>query len=519
MEVGVGNFQRVVAAQLRKWASPEHGFALPVALGVTVILSLTAITVIESAASNSRAAKYSTSKQNAYSLAEAGLNTALSILNNQANNPMDPTLLSQRTTAYDTGTATWSGTLDSAPVGGGNPIWTITSTGSSRNAFGSQPATKTISAQAVVNPSPYFQTQQNQAWSYDYSKATGTIGGCDQVIWNTFGAPLYVSGNLCIDNNTTNLTTGWIQSGPILVQGQTTLKNAANKIQSATGGDISGALQVKLGCQYLVQVVHNPCLRGGPPNDNVWSGLITNTPVILPPPVADFDYWYVHAAPGPKVPCNPAKSSPPSTWPIFENETSNATRNNSVGIVDLTPATSYDCFAGNGSGGLPLGELKWDALTRKLYIIGTVYIDGSAKVTNAVVNTYTGWGSLYLSGTFLMQNSKLCAGVSDPACTFANNIFSMVFQMMLVVADGNGGQVPAGDSIRLSNSSFEGLLYGTNAIDVDLTSAFEGPAVASTLKFDGVVKPWTSTWFVPTGTPSNPQTSKTAVQPPKNFTG
>jgi Tfp pilus assembly protein PilX len=499
----------------------QAGFALPMALGIMFVLGIAVVAAIDYTSQNARYAAISKSRGSAYDIAEAGLNAAYSVLNNPANNPMDGTLLPQRTTQYNGGTATWSGTLNTTPPGGGNPTWTITSVGSIRNPFGGRPSTKTLTTQVVVNPSPYFQTQQNNAWSYDYS-AKSLSGGCDQNITNSFGAPLYVTGNLCITN--ANGTTGWITAGPVAVWGQTSLVNSGNQVQSTGGGNISGSFQSALGCKYMAQAVHNPCRSGGAPNDNVWASQLGNSPINLPAPVADFNYWYVQAAPGPKVPCNPSKSSAPSTWPTFENETSNPTRNNSVGVVDLTPAgTSYDCYAGNGSNGWPLGELKWDATNNKLWIIGTVYIDGSAKISNASPTniTYTGWGSLYLTGSFYMNNTKLCAGISDPNCTFGNNAFSMLWQMMLVVADGQGTQpgVPSGDSVKLTNSSFEGLLYGTTQVETDINSNFEGPAVGSPLKFDGVVKPWTPTWFVPTGTPGNPMTSKTVVNPPTNFTG
>jgi hypothetical protein len=499
----------------------EHGLALPMALGIMVVLGIMVTATIEYTSQNARSAAISKSRGSAYDVAEAGLNAAYSVLNNPANNPMDPSLLSQQTTQFGGGTATWSGTLDTAPPGGGNPTWTITSIGTVRNPFAGSASTKKLTSQVVVDPSPYFQTQQNNAWSYDYS-STPLSSGCNQNVTNSFGAPLYVTGNLCITN--ANGTTGWITSGPVHVWGQTTLVNSGNKVQSTGGGNISGALQVKLGCKYQAQAVHNPCRAGGAPNDNVWSGTIGNSPVNLPAPVADFDYWYAQAAPGPKVPCNASKSSAPSTWPTFENETNNPTRNNSAGVVDLTPVgQSYDCYAGNGSNGWPLGELKWDATNKKLFIIGTVYIDGSAKISNAAPTniTYTGWGTLYLSGSFYVNNTKVCAGYSDPNCTFNNNAFSMLWQIFLVVADGQGTQpgVPAGDSIRLTNSSFEGLFYGTTQIETDINSNFEGPAVGNPLKFDGPVKPWTQTWFVPTGTPGNPMTSKTQVNPPVNFTG
>src|SRR5207244_6517260 len=52
-------------------------------------------------------------------------------------------------------------------------------------------------------------------------------------------------------------------------------------------------------------------------------------------------------------------------------------------------------------------DLSWDATARVLTVNGTVFIDGSAKVANGLVNSYKGVGSLYLSGTLLLKGSKL----------------------------------------------------------------------------------------------------------------
>src|SRR6266576_4254355 len=64
----------------RKLMANEQGFALVIALAVTVVFSMTVVTVIESAASNSRTADRSKGRISAYSLAEAGINNAASIL-------------------------------------------------------------------------------------------------------------------------------------------------------------------------------------------------------------------------------------------------------------------------------------------------------------------------------------------------------------------------------------------------------------------------------------------------------
>jgi Tfp pilus assembly protein PilX len=58
-----------VLNRLRRRLQNEHGFALVIALAVTVVFSMTVITVIESASSNSRSSDMSKNRVSAYYLA------------------------------------------------------------------------------------------------------------------------------------------------------------------------------------------------------------------------------------------------------------------------------------------------------------------------------------------------------------------------------------------------------------------------------------------------------------------
>src|SRR3954453_8285628 len=66
--------------RLRQTLGQERGFALVIPLAVTFVFSMTVVTVIEAATSNSRSADRSKGRISAYSLAEAGIKHAASIL-------------------------------------------------------------------------------------------------------------------------------------------------------------------------------------------------------------------------------------------------------------------------------------------------------------------------------------------------------------------------------------------------------------------------------------------------------
>src|SRR5256886_14483829 len=148
--------------RLRRLLGEERGFALVIALGVTVVLSMTVVTVIEAASSNQRNATMSGGRASAYDLAEAGVNNAMSVLRLPTNNALDkyvfctdaaslPTLPCVRTNTYSSGTVTWYGNLYQNPAAG-TAYWDLFSTGHVRNPFGGADYMKTIRATITVVP-------------------------------------------------------------------------------------------------------------------------------------------------------------------------------------------------------------------------------------------------------------------------------------------------------------------------------------------------------------------------------
>jgi hypothetical protein len=278
--------------------------------------------------------------------------------------------------------------------------------------------------------------------------------------------------------------------------------------------------------------------------DNVYTAL-GSSPTSISSVIADFDYWYYNASPGPFSGCNASSThTGTAVLPVFENETSNPVRNNSVpAVVDLTPAGgTYDCIVGttggassgwcNSGNNQNLGEISWDGTN--LEVVGTVFFDGSVKISNASLSTktYTCWGSIYTSGTILMKNTKLCGALLDPDCNDGAGGFLdhwwPFWNWLFLVADGDGaaggasaqgGDVGAGDGVKFINSFFQGGAYATKAIHFDASAAtgFQGPAMAGTLIFDKDFKSagWDqSSSRMPSGTPGIQQNTKTKILQP-----
>jgi Tfp pilus assembly protein PilX len=164
------------------------------------------------------------------------------------------------------------------------------------------------------------------------------------------------------------------------------------------------------------------------------------------------------------------------------------------------------------------GELSWNATTKTLTVTGTILIDGGAKVSNSAMNSYNGQGTLYLSGTLRLTGS-LCGKVSGTTCDTAG--WKPDDEMLMIVANGSGGQVNPGDSIFMdNNNSYQGGLYGVNAVEFGNNASVDGPIVGSQILLSNnlVTNSFPTISEVPSGMPSNNDVYA-QPNPPQGFTG
>jgi hypothetical protein len=466
-----------------------------------LVLGVVATTAVSYTTAGEHSAGRSGADQLAFNLAEAGLNNAVSILALPSNNAYNPDLVPTQSVQMEGGTATWWGTLDQS-----TGTWHLFGRGTARNPTGAAVVTRTTSEYVDVSPS-LSQPANNLSWNYIWATRTGT--GCDMTIEQSVAvaSPLYVEGNLCLKNTAT------VGNGPLVVKGRLVMYQKANGV----GSPSNRVNEVHLGdgCQYWNKQPSVPC---GGPSDNVYARILDGTPPAVTPPQAQWDNWYLNANPGPFYPCYTSSG----TVPVFDNDANphaatTATRNASVAApFNLTPGASYTCRT-------DAGELSWDAPAHKLTIKGTVYVDGSAYVQNGAVNDYDGQGSLYLSGTFLIKNSFLCAVVNASGTGCApNSDWNPNQVLMMVAANGDGavnGQVPAGDGIQLVSATFQGALFATNAVDSDTTSQPIGPMIGSTVYLgQSVSTSFPTITIVPTGMISG-ATIYAQAQTPRGFSG
>jgi Tfp pilus assembly protein PilX len=584
----------------------ERGMALVMAIGITTVLAIAGTTAIAYSTSNATQATQSRARQSTFSLAEAGMNNAMAVLNLPTNNAMDPDTLPKCTTndmkytapgaartsvstwmqsTINGGTASWCGTFIVKEA-----LWYVTSIGSQQNPIGPQAGAVARTLEATVTVVPrVWQPLNNPVWNYLYAGHTGST--CDQSLNNNISGSsrMYVAGNLCLSPNVQ------LAQSTVIVGGNLDISNNA-----AVGASTSLATRVET-------YVGGNCRYGGgswvacsgnQDANHVYSKLSDGTTTavnhvapVIAPPAADFAKWYENAMPGPSLNCTTASGAVPT----FDGNY--PTRDNSVlTVFDLTPSSSYTCRVGPGANttlgaaitasqttltvasatGFPtssfsirvddeymtvtagfgtttwtvtrgahsstaathvlsqtvnlvndqtvnwdppsIGELSWNATTKTLTVSGTMMIDGSAKVSNSAMNGYNGQATLYLSGTLRLTGS-LCGKVSGSVCDTAG--WNPDREMLMIVANGNGGQINTGDSIFMdNNNSYQGGLYGVNAVEFGNNASVDGPIVGSQIILANnlITNSFPTISEVPSGMPSNMNVFA-QPNPPQGFTG
>jgi hypothetical protein len=490
--------------------------ALVMALGMMAVLTAVAATLFSYTSANSRTASYSGTKQKAYAGAEAGVNSAVSVLGLSTNNALDPCLLHPPTnptgvtcashtafqSTYDGGTVTWYGTLDQTAQ-----VWTVHSTASFPNPTGpsASPVTRTLSATVPISANQN-DVANTAVWNYIVSTKTSNSTTCDVTLANSviIDEPLYVAGNLCM-NNSAQVLQPTSTAVKLITLGKLVLMSPQNSVGTSSQpiyeADIGG------GCAGSITSTSHACTS----SDKVYATTLLNTASPIALPVVDDANAYLSAKPGPKNPCSVTSG----TAPMWDNDTTLDLATYPNGSVptafNLTPGANYTCEATDGSGSI-VGQLDWNNATKTLTIKGKMYIDGSVYSDNGVVNLYSGSATLYLSGTFSITNStKFCGSTAGAACDFST--WTPNSNMLVVVAHGNNG---SGYSVSMSNSTkWQGGFFATNGIDLGQSSIDEGPMFASGINLGNSVqvKPLPTITNLPLGAPLSPNVHAAPARP------
>ena len=424
---------------VRRKLGDERGLALPLALGVTVVLSSLAAAIFTYVTGNQGAAERSSADQRAYGLAEAGLSYAFSTLGNAAD-PYNATSVPSTTTTLSGGTTTYSGTLSGT-------TWTLTGVGTVANPSGPSAANvvRTVSAQAQVTTST---VPDMRAWNYLFiDQPSGCITLGNSV---TIDMALYIRGDICLNNN------AQIISPAVHVTGNVYVNNAAH---IGTPADPIDEFMAAGTCSYAG--IPTTC---GPPSQ-IYADTIGTAPPSIDKPSIDLPYWYANADLGPLSSC--------TTGSFPSGFDDNTTLDVSLGEVDLTPSSAYDCR--RVEGGVEVARLSWTpGSPGSLNIKGVIYIDGHITWSNLNLIVYDGRATIYASGQIRVRNRADLCGVAACDATWDPRVDLLVLVAGSLISEITGSDI--GGDIG-NHVNFQGAIYAVNDFQMDQNTTFWGPVI------------------------------------------
>lgn len=467
---------------MRPQFKDESGVALVMAVWILAFLMLAGSSLVFYAGSNASHAELSTEDARAVNLAEAGENYARAILYNaDPTDWTDSTAVGSGSLTLEGGTVDYSGTYDSA-----TKIWTLTGIGTHANPTGAAtPISRTVSSKVLVSTS----TGLDPAWGYIFADTSS----CTTLGNNlTIDAPIYVRGDLCMENS------ALITADLVQVRGTVQIKNSASIGTAATP---VGLVKVGGGCRYPWSGSYvTPCTSAQKVYRTVFFGSVQD---LTKPPI-DLPKWYADAKPGPMSQTCTTGSFPGQ----FDNDTA---LNRSNPTQNLFPTSAYDCQVKDGSGNL-LGRIAYTPGSPGTFIVdGTVFFDGKLELQGNRDVVYQGKGTIYASDSITIQNYiRLCANATCDAGSWNPNVDLLAFV--------SGAITDEGFKID-NNSTFHGAIYVVNDFIQGNSVIVCGPVLANDLFIDNN----TDICFVPfgdgpPGLPGNSVPTLELVNVPDSYT-
>jgi hypothetical protein len=568
---------------MRRLLKDQSGIALVMSVGMIAVLSSVGTTTLVYTTSNARSGVLSKDNERAFSLAEAGLNNAMAVLANPSNDALEADLLpsteeTASSASFEGGTAKWYGTLDI-----GNARWTVTSIGLYDNPTGTGVAQvrRKLVAEVPVTPTN-TQPNNNPAWNYIYARATGST--CDVTLSNNLSGQsrFYVAGNLCLNNNVDITSESLIVGGNVDLSNNADVGTTSARVLTYVGGNCryGGGSWTTPHCSGVQDSRHvyskladgttgvtspHSLVIPEPEADFVkWYEHAAPGPAQSctsssgTPPAFDNNYpnhnnslgtfeltpassYSCRVGPGANTTLSGAMNASQTTLSVpsaagfpatpfrirIDDEYMNVTAGFGTttwtvtrGVLGSTATSHVTSQTITWDDADTFGMLMWNATTKTLTVKGTVFIDGSASVTNGAVNMYNGQSTLYLSGVFYINNSsKLCGGVTGSDCAFSS--WDPNNELLTVITNSSGGMAGTGNGILVDNNAqFQGGLFATYDVAFANNSRSDGPIVGRTVKFSNNVQndQFPTITTVPAGMPGNPDVYA-QPHPPEMFAG
>ena len=478
----------------------EEGMALVLAVVTTTVIMIMVVAMLGFTSASSRDANLKDAGQTAYALAEGGVNQGLAQLASHyyqewgspptpspyrpdgktpvnSSTVFDPSWFTGITSqqAPDAGACTatstcmsWSATYSTAGAAGiKKGTITITGTGTVPNPTGAHALVRRLTTTIDVLKKPVL-VKTPDYWKEIYTGAPPTPGVCNLVLGNgvTITAPLYVAGNLCLQqsaqiygSNVTLKVFGWVWLKNTSTIGSST--GAPARIGSAL---INGACSTDPGNTAPDQTTPPaPHCTVNASGGKVWdnAGSPSGSSHSAQSPTPD---------PLPTVDWTQAQMDQSDPAPSCTNG-----RSLSEPTFALTPATSYSCTTA-------VGSIAWNATSHVLTVDGNIWFPGNLSIdTSNVPTTYTGLGSFFVWGTITTANNAfLCVKLAGSECDFANatnsgstGFWDATKNLLLLQAHG---------AVTGTNFHFQGGIYSFASISLGGggggTAGTQGPLIS-----------------------------------------
>jgi hypothetical protein len=433
-----GQLVRMGQGQMVRRLRAEHGMALPLALGIMLVLSIAVFAVIEFSSANTRNSSLNERRQSAKALAEAGVSHGASVLAKQLS-------LDGGYTSSPTGTATLQGT--SVPwtatyqTGSSPRTWIVSSTASLANPTGPGASTvpRTVSARFSWTSSP-----DPSVW-----RGLTLFNQGDVPLMSDDGAaiktPVYIKGNVKITAGKYLGNSFQVDQGNLTLEGDEDVTSIGASARPSPhcgpsfpppGGcaNVNWKIDFPPYSQPAPHLVSDFRVEGtctvvgggtcsqtssiGGPAGKIWltsSAAFSTTvdPVIKP--TVDFTTAKATAHLRWNQGCQTQTGSPPSF--------------SSTGDIQLMTGSSYTCRRDTNGDGTVDGELSWTTGNPgTLTVKGNIYFNGNIKQdSDNRWGKVSGKAIIYTDGFVLLKgvNSGLCGvtGGTVPACNNATGVW------------------------------------------------------------------------------------------------
>jgi hypothetical protein len=487
--------------------------ALPLALGIMLVLSIAVFAIIEFSSANTRNSSLNERRQTAKALAEAGVAHGASFLAQQTSTYT--TNVPTQTVVIDGVNVTWSATYATS-----TSTWTVTARANEPNPTGARasPVSRTVEAQFKWTPGPagpWHGLYVGNPGTYPLmSNAEASIATDVYVRGNVYltqgkflGSSFQVWGSLTLDTSAMDQTSIGASDRVSCSADYRSFKSNFPIPCSRPSAHRVSTFKVKDGCRFNTSDTPTAlrCSQtsqmGGP------SGKIWLTCPACPPaapggadPATSTNYTSTAFSSIPDNFVLVAPNVPPATWDLGPGKpcvTSAGAPSFTASSTDIMGSTSYSCVSPDGA-----GELSWDAGSNTLTARGTIYFQGQLELQSGRRGLVAAGsdGDIYVRDKLLLKPGTglcgirgttfpLCNPSWDPQATGTNLVSFMV-----------GSDLP--EAIEQDSFHFQGGLYTDSGGYLNKNnSTFKGPTT-----FEGPVQ-LQNTGTIDAWAPSSPPSS------------